>query len=165
MSRLKALLIAIVLFAALRSARAVAAQSGAPPGAVTDDEVNRVAKQLYCPVCENVPLDVCPTQACAQWRATIRQELEAGWSDQQILDYFAAQYGERVLAAPSSRGLNVLVWIVPPVLVAAGAWALWRFLRANTHAQRPAPGAGAPAEAAPTDEYSLRLEQELRQRI
>ena len=39
------------------------------------NEVNAVAKQLYCPVCENVPLDVCPTQACAQWRATIREKL------------------------------------------------------------------------------------------
>ena len=32
---------------------------------VTDDEVNEVARDLYCPVCENTPLDVCPTQACA----------------------------------------------------------------------------------------------------
>ena len=37
----------------------------------TDDEVNAIAKRLYCPVCENVPLDVCPTQACAQWRELI----------------------------------------------------------------------------------------------
>ena len=33
---------------------------------VTDDEVNALAQELYCPVCENVPLDVCPTRACAQ---------------------------------------------------------------------------------------------------
>ncbi len=40
---------------------APALAQGQPP---TDDEVNRIAKQLYCPVCENTPLDVCPTQAC-----------------------------------------------------------------------------------------------------
>jgi len=60
---------------------------------------------------------VCPTQACAQWRATIGDKLAAGWSDQQILDYFVAQYGERVLARPSTHGLNVLVWVIPPLLV------------------------------------------------
>ena len=34
----------------------------------TDDDVNAVAKQLYCPVCENIPLDACGTAACEQWR-------------------------------------------------------------------------------------------------
>ncbi len=35
---------------------------------VSDDQVNEVAGGLYCPVCESTPLDVCPTQACADWR-------------------------------------------------------------------------------------------------
>jgi len=34
----------------------------------TDDEVNAIAKQLYCPVCENISLDACGTAACEQWR-------------------------------------------------------------------------------------------------
>jgi cytochrome c-type biogenesis protein CcmH len=141
------------------------AQSGTPPAAVTDDDVNRVAHQLYCPVCENIPLDVCPTQACTQWRATIREKLVAGWTDQQIMDYFAAQYGERVLARPSTRGLNVLVWVIPPILLAAGAFVLWRFLR-QVHAAAPVP---VPQGASPLqpagDEYRERLEQELKKRL
>ncbi|MFN3309334.1 MAG: hypothetical protein ACK44E_09010, partial [Anaerolineales bacterium] len=36
------------------------------PNSISDDEVNAIAKYLYCPVCENVPLDVCGTQACEQ---------------------------------------------------------------------------------------------------
>ena len=35
--------------------------------AVTDDQVNEIAREVYCPVCENTPLDVCDTQACADW--------------------------------------------------------------------------------------------------
>ena len=65
--------------------------------AISDDQVNAIAKQMFCPVCENTPLDVCPTQACAQWRELIRQKLAAGWSDQEIKDYFVEQYGARVL--------------------------------------------------------------------
>ena len=41
-------------------------------GEITDDEVNAVAKDVYCPVCESTPLDVCPTAACADWRELIR---------------------------------------------------------------------------------------------
>ena len=50
------------------------AQDGTPRQP-TEDEVNAIAKQMYCPVCENTPLDVCPTQACAEWRELIRDKL------------------------------------------------------------------------------------------
>jgi cytochrome c-type biogenesis protein CcmH len=133
------------------------AQDSTPP---SDNDVNRVAKKLYCPVCENVPLDVCPTLACAQWRATIREKLQAGWSEQQILNYFVEQYGERVLAQPSARGANVLVWVIPPIVIALGAFGLWRFLRT---ASPPRP-VGA-AQAVSSDEYTQRLEKELQERF
>lgn len=139
----------------LALAGAALAQDGQP----TDDQVNAIARQLYCPVCESVPLDVCPTQACAQWRATIREKLAAGWSEQQIKDYFAQQYGERVLAQPPARGLNILVWILPPLGVLIGGIFLWRFLRAA----RRAPAA-APLGAPPADDYAARLEEELAKR-
>jgi cytochrome c-type biogenesis protein CcmH len=148
--------------AVLAGAAAVQAQDATPPGPVTDDQVNAVAKQLYCPVCENVPLDVCPTVACAQWRATIREKLEAGWSVQQILDYFAAQYGERVLARPPARGLGLLIWVLPPVIVLAGAVVVWQFLRGQTRAASAA-AARTPAPP-PEDEYAAQIEAELKER-
>ncbi len=157
---MKKVLIGLFVLAAVLVVVKVALAQGNGP--VTDDDVNRVAKQLYCPVCENIPLDVCPTQACTQWRATIREKLVAGWSDQQIKDYFAAQYGERVLAQPKTDGFSVLVWIIPPVAVLAGAFVLWRFLRGS-----PKPAVvTAPAEATggETDPYVARLEQELERR-
>lgn len=151
----------LLMIAVVLTAGTAAAQDATPPSPVTDNDVNRVARQLYCPVCENTPLDVCPTQACAQWRETIREKLAAGWSDQQILDYFVAQYGERVLARPSTHGLNILVWVIPPILLLGGATVLGRFLwRA-----RSAPIGPADASAAAGDEYTDRLEQELRKRV
>lgn len=86
----------------------------------TDDQVNTIAKELYCPVCENIPLDVCPTQACAQWRALIKEKLIAGWSKDEIKQYFVDQYGDRVLAQPPARGLNWLVYILPPAVFVGG---------------------------------------------
>src|SRR4026207_2478079 len=69
----------------------------------TDDEVNRIAKQLYCPVCESTPLDVCPTEACRQWRELIRTMLSEGKTEAEIKQYFVEHYGARVLAEPPNR--------------------------------------------------------------
>lgn len=135
------------------------AQSPTP----TDDEVNRIAHQLYCPVCENTPLDVCPTEACRQWRDLIRQQLSQGWTEDQIKQYFVEQYGARVLAEPPRTGLNWLVYVLPPVIILAGAYFLFRALRAWTRPEAAAPAA-SPAPEAKNDEYIARLEEELKKR-
>ena len=98
-------------------------------GGPTDDEVNAIAKQLFCPVCENTPLDVCPTQACAQWRALIREKLTEGWSEDEIKGYFVDQYGARALSEPPLQGFNWLVYIVPPILFVIGAYILYKGVR------------------------------------
>ena len=98
------------------------------PSYPSDDDVNAIASQLYCPVCENVPLDVCGTQACAQWRELIREKLVEGWTEEQIKEYFSTQYGDRVLAEPPARGLNWLVYVIPPLVFIAGAIFLYRSL-------------------------------------
>lgn len=127
----------------------------------TDDEVNAVAKGLYCPVCENVPLDVCPTLACKQWRETIREKLSAGWSQAEIEDYFVAQYGDRVLAAPPPSGLNWLVYVLPPAAFLAGVAILTRAARSWRRAGEAAPPA---ARDDADDPYLHRLEEELQRR-
>ena len=137
-------------------ARPVFAQGGGP----TDDDVNVIARELYCPVCENIPLDVCPTQACEQWRATIREKLVLGWSADQIKDYFADQYGPRVLAEPPAEGFFSLVYILPPTLFAIGAYILFRAVRA----WKVKPPTPERVSGNSDDPYIAQLEQELRQR-
>lgn len=88
---------------------------------VTDDQVNEIASQLYCPICENVPLDVCPSQACADWRELIREYLSQGWTEDQIKAYFAEQYGWNVLSVPPRSGLNWLIYAGPPAIFVGGA--------------------------------------------
>lgn len=128
----------------------------------TDDEVNAIAKGLYCPVCENVPLDVCPTVACQQWRQTIREKLAAGWTQTQIEDYFVQQYGDRVLATPPASGLNWLVYLLPPAAFLLGAVILANAIRSW---RRSAPTMSEePEQLAEDDPYVMRLEEELRRR-
>jgi cytochrome c-type biogenesis protein CcmH len=98
---------------------------GEDPDFPTDNDVNLIAKQLYCPVCPNTPLDVCETTACQDWRAQIRDQLRAGWTETQILDYFVEQYGERVLAEPQRQGFSSLVWILPLIITIISLVAIW----------------------------------------
>ncbi len=135
----------------------------------TDDEVNAVAKQLYCPVCENTPLDVCPTEACRQWRELIRTQLSEGMTEQQIKDYFVANYGARVLSEPPRTGLNWLVYILPPAIILLGAFFLFRSFREWTKASATAETISAERseieESSPAkDDYVARLEEELKKR-
>jgi cytochrome c-type biogenesis protein CcmH len=87
-----------IMFLAVGVALVFTGRASAQDRTITDDQVNAVAKQMYCPVCENIPLDVCPTQACSQWRELIRQKLAGGWSAEEIKQYFAMQYGDRRLS-------------------------------------------------------------------
>ena len=125
----------------------------------TDDQVNAVAKGLYCPVCENVPLDVCPTSACKQWRDTIRDQLAQGWTQGQIEQFFVDQYGDRVLATPPATGLNWLVYLLPPLVFVAGVVILAGVFRGWRKPLVP-----SIESAGPDDPYLERVEEELRRR-
>jgi cytochrome c-type biogenesis protein CcmH len=151
-------IVLLALAAWLVPGQLVLAQKPTP----SDDDVNRIAHQLYCPVCENTPLDVCPTEACRQWRDLIRQQLSQGWTQEQIQQYFVQQYGARVLAEPPATGLNWLVYVLPPLAIIAGAVLLLRAMRTWTKATPPPPA--SKPETAPKDEYISRLEEELKNR-
>jgi cytochrome c-type biogenesis protein CcmH len=133
-----------------------AAQEATP----SDDEVNAIAKQLYCPVCENIPLDVCPIAACVQWRETIRLKLADGWSAEEIKQFFIEQYGDRVLATPPAQGLNWLVYIIPPLALALGIYLLGRTMRSWSRAGKEPHVTSVDAD----DPYITRMEEELRKR-
>lgn len=125
----------------------------------TQDDVNTVARRLFCPVCENTPLDVCPTEACQQWRDVIRTKLVEGQSEEEIMEYFANMYGDSVLAEPPPR--QVAAWLFPVVivLVAVAALALW--LRSWTRPDLVAAVEAAGELPQETDPYVEQLEQEL----
>jgi cytochrome c-type biogenesis protein CcmH len=127
---------------------------------ITDDEVNRLANRLYCPVCPNETLDACRTEACAQWREEIRAQLQAGASEQQVIDDFVARFGERVIGSPQDPALRALAVGIPVVIAAAAViigvvtFARWR--------GRPAASANLPVSDVPlNDLYRSQIERDL----
>jgi len=168
--------LAILLACLSLSTGLVSAQQPTP----SDDQVNAIARQLFCPVCENTPLDVCPTQACHQWRELIRQMLADGKSEAAIKQYFVDHYGARVLSEPPAAGLNWLVYIVPPVAFLAGVFLLYLAFRSwkrtgftsaaaatplKSGGDKPPETGDSPkivASSGADDEYAARLEEQLR---
>ena len=141
----------------------VIAQGSTP----TDDEVNAIAKDLFCPVCENTPLDVCPTDACKEWREEIRGMLADGKSEAEIKQHFVDYYGARVLSEPPRTGFNWLVYVVPPIVIVAGIFVLFRAFRAWSQPTESQKETDADEEAAlpsSEDEYVARMEEELKKR-
>lgn len=148
----------LVLVLAGIASKPVTAQGSEP----TDDEVNRIAKQLYCPVCESTPLDVCPTEACRQWRDLIRQMLSEGKSEEEIKQYFVTQYGVRVLDEPPNRWVS---YLVPTVAFLLGAFMLFRGFKMWLKPVVTEAGTdGKEAKPLPQDDYIQQLEEELKKR-
>lgn len=131
----------------------------------TDDEVNEIAKGLYCPVCENTPLDVCPTEACKQWRDVIRTQLGEGKTKEEIEQYFVDYYGDRVLAEPPRTGLNWLIYLLPPALILLGAVLLFKNFQAWTKPKVvEADVKQARSVESSSDDYVAKIEEELKKR-
>ncbi|UCG26296.1 MAG: cytochrome c-type biogenesis protein CcmH [Chloroflexota bacterium] len=167
------ILVVIMLVVALPAL----AQEGTQP--VSDDQVNEVAKELYCPICESTPLDVCATQACADWREVIRTKLAEGQTGQEIKDYFELQYGPQALAEPPQSGFTLAVWILPVLAVVVGGFVFARYVR-GLRAAAATPDGGVPETEPPAPEappqgdapegdtsrgvdYRTRIESELRE--
>jgi cytochrome c-type biogenesis protein CcmH len=127
---------------------------------VTPNDVNEVAKELWCPLCSGVRLDACELKACDQMRDMIAEQLEEGQEKQQIKDYFLEQYGPQVLGEPPLEGFNLLAWILPFVAMVGGGVFVWRRTRSmvSSGPQEPV----IPASPTPGDEYNQRLDEELK---
>jgi cytochrome c-type biogenesis protein CcmH len=94
-----------------------------------DDEARKIGKQLQCPICSGASVADSPSDLAGQMRGVIRAKLEAGESDQQIVDYFVERYGDGILIEPPRRGISLLVWTAPLAILVVGGLLLARLLR------------------------------------
>lgn len=131
---------------------------------VTADEVNRIAKKLYCPVCENIPLDTCGTAACEDWRYEIRLQLEAGMTEQEIMDDFVRRFGDRVVGTPRDPVLHTLSvatpWVITILATLATIYALLQ-LRTRRKNDDLVHDTVSDLPDTPTDRYQDLLEQDV----
>jgi cytochrome c-type biogenesis protein CcmH len=83
-----------------------------------------LSEELRCMVCQNQSIDDSEAPLAHDLRVLVRQRLEAGDSDRQVLDYLVARYGDFVLLRPPFKPETLLLWGLPPVALAIGLGAL-----------------------------------------
>lgn len=137
---------------------------------VSDDEVNRVARNLYCPVCQNVPLEVCETAACADWREQVRTLLAQGYTEEQVRQYFVNRFGTKTVGMPQDTVSQLLTILLPFGVIAVIGIVIgfnllvWRRNRVKQQIIEDEKMGIADEEAPSQDDYRARLEAELKER-
>jgi cytochrome c-type biogenesis protein CcmH len=141
-----------------------------PKTTTLDQRVAEVASQLRCPICQGESVQDSPSELAQQMRAVIRQQLQEGRSEQEVIQYFVDRYGETILWNPPRQGFSLLVWLIPPAMLLGGAVLIffvvreWRQRRAADSLTASAAAEIAPSEAEPDEElerYRAELEAEL----
>lgn len=110
----------------------------APAAPVQEDPIERqmldIAHDLRCAVCQNQPVSESNADLAQDMRKSIREQLEAGKSREEIVDYFVARYGDYVLMKPPVERAGLLLWIAPPLVLVVLALSGWLFLRRRSAA-------------------------------
>ncbi len=159
----------ILLITALLAVMAAIGSSlllATPRPQTIDQRVHSIASQLKCPVCQDESVADSSVSIAEQMRQVIRQQVQAGKSDQQIIQFFEDRYGAGIVWSPPWLGLTLFAWLVPIALFLAGCVLLFFVLR---EWRMSAPGSGGGAvqntgeilEDAELESYRGQLEQEL----
>jgi len=90
-----------------------------------------LSAELRCPKCQNQNIADSNAPIAQDLRRLLHQQLEAGATDQQILDFMVARYGEFVRYRPRFGGATALLWLAPILLLGSGVLLLWLILRAR----------------------------------
>jgi cytochrome c-type biogenesis protein CcmH len=132
--------------------------SAAPAFAVQPDEVladpalegraRALSKELRCLVCQNQSIDDSAAPLARDLRLLVRERLTQGDSDQEVLDFLVARYGEFVLLKPLFSWHTALLWLAPPGALVGGALVLLLVARRRTRAADVPVDALTPVEEA-----------------
>src|SRR5262245_5863416 len=157
MRRLLALV--LLLSALVASAGALAVQPDEIlPDATLEARARALSKELRCMVCQNQSIDDSDAPLARDLRILVRERLQAGDSDHQVIDFLVARYGEFVLLKPRFSAHTALLWLGPAAVLLVGAFGLFLIARR----QRRDPGAAGAEGPKLTAAEEARLSEILR---
>jgi cytochrome c-type biogenesis protein CcmH len=97
-----------------------------------EKRVTALATELRCLVCQNQTLADSNAPLAVDLRNQIREQLKSGKSEQDVMDFMVARYGDFVLYRPPFKATTIALWAGPFVFLVLGAWLLVRLLRRRT---------------------------------
>jgi len=102
-----------------------------------DDQVRKIADQLRCPTCQAQSVKDSEAGLSVNMKMKIRELLEEGKSEAEILNFFEDRYGEWILRSPRMQGFNLLLWGMPAVLILVAVLLLFRSMKARALRLKP----------------------------
>ena len=96
---------------------------------VKESRARDLSRELRCMVCQNQSIDDSEAPLARDLRLLVRERIAAGDSDAQVIDFLVARYGEFVLLKPRLEPHTLLLWLLPPLALAGGGFALWMHSR------------------------------------
>jgi cytochrome c-type biogenesis protein CcmH len=96
---------------------------------VLEARARTISKQLRCVVCQNQTIDDSNADLAHDLRVLVRERLKAGDTDQQVIDYITARYGDFVLLKPPFEPLTWVLWLGPPLVLVLGGIGIAVFFR------------------------------------
>jgi cytochrome c-type biogenesis protein CcmH len=96
-----------------------------------------LSRELRCMVCQNQSIDDSEAPLARDLRLLVRERIAAGDSDNQVIDFLVARYGEFVLLKPRVNQHTLVLWLLPPLALAGGGLALWLYNRRRKSAGEP----------------------------
>jgi cytochrome c-type biogenesis protein CcmH len=113
-----------------------------------------LASEIRCPVCQGQSVQASTSEAARNMKSQIEALVAAGYSDDEVLRYFEASYGEFIRMMPRAEGFNLLVWLIPGLAMLLGALATWQvIMRLGGRRSRQS---SEPDDQAPKDQSSPR---------
>ena len=130
----------VFLLMALAAAQLACAKDAAPAAddPVLEQRVMALAVELRCLVCQNQTLADSNAELAVDLRNQIREKLQQGASEADILNFMTARYGDFVLYRPPFKTTTVLLWLGPLLLLAVGLAAM--FFRISRRRASEEPG-------------------------
>lgn len=125
-------LAALTLFALVALAPLTAAAAEALPtekDSVAASRAVKLSEKLRCLVCQNQSIAESNAELALDLRHQIRDQIAAGKSDSEIIDFMVGRYGDFVLYQPPVRGSTLLLWGGPALLLTGGFAVLIMILR------------------------------------
>jgi len=107
--------------------------------AVAASRAVKLSEKLRCLVCQNQTIADSNAELAQDLRRQIREQVAAGKSDGEIIDYMVARYGDFVLYQPPLKATTLLLWGGPPLLVLIGFVTLFNIVRARRRLAASAP--------------------------
>jgi cytochrome c-type biogenesis protein CcmH len=140
MRRLSLVLVLVILALATSPSAFAVQPNEILTDATLEARARALSRELRCMVCQNQSIDDSDAPLARDLRVLVRERLQAGDSDPQVIDFLVARYGEFVLLKPRFSALTAVLWLGPAVILLIGAFALFMAAR------RRSPESAAAAE-------------------